>query len=228
MKFKLKDFHRDIPDELLIDDIKRVAHELKQNFLTTRQYNEYGKFSSSSIIMRFDTWIRAIEKAGLEAKKQQLKGATKEELFENIEEVWIKLGKQPTWRDMQSSISSYGPSRYEKCFGSWRKALERFVAYVNKEGNVSSETGVKSLKFEPTKKHKTTRTVNWRLRFSVMRRDDFKCKICGASPAIKPGTILHVDHIKAWDKGGETIMENLQTLCDRCNIGKSNLSIDKV
>jgi 5-methylcytosine-specific restriction endonuclease McrA len=34
---------------------------------------------------------------------------------------------------------------------------------------------------------------------------------------------LDIDHILAWDSGGETVMENLQTLCNRCNGGKSNL-----
>lgn len=222
MKFELEDFHRDIPDEVLIDDIKRVATKLKQNFLTTRPYNKYGKFSANTIISRFDTWIRAIEKAGLKATRQQLKRAAEEELFENLEEVWVRLGRQPKWRDMQSPISRYGPSRYSP----WRKTLERFVAYVNKEGHISSEVGIKDLETESTTRHKTSRTVNWRLRFLVMRRDDFKCKLCGASPAIKRGTILHVDHIKAWTKGGETVMENLQTLCNQCNTGKSNLSMD--
>jgi 5-methylcytosine-specific restriction endonuclease McrA len=56
-----------------------------------------------------------------------------------------------------------------------------------------------------------------------MRRDNFKCKNCGRSPATDTGIILHVDHIKAWANGGETILENLQTLCSVCNIGKSDL-----
>ncbi|MCL4507775.1 MAG: HNH endonuclease [Chloroflexi bacterium] len=34
---------------------------------------------------------------------------------------------------------------------------------------------------------------------------------------------LHVDHILAWSKGGETVLENLQTLCSVCNLGKSNV-----
>jgi 5-methylcytosine-specific restriction endonuclease McrA len=33
---------------------------------------------------------------------------------------------------------------------------------------------------------------------------------------------LHVDHIYPWAKGGETVVENLQTLCMTCNIGKSD------
>jgi hypothetical protein len=227
MKFELEDFHRDIPDEELIDDMKRVAAELKQNFLTIRQYDKDSKFSSGTIKRRFGTWLIAIERAGLKETKQQLnKVVSEEDLFENLEEVWVKLGRQPTLQMIQTSISRYGPNPYKRCFGSWRKALEKFVAYANKEEHISSEAGIKSLKIEPTTKHKTARIPNWRLRFLVMRRDDFKCKLCGTSPAIKSGTILHIDHIKAWTNGGETVIENLQTLCDQCNIGKSDLSLE--
>jgi len=56
-----------------------------------------------------------------------------------------------------------------------------------------------------------------------MRRDNFKCKKCGRSPATDPKVILHVDHKKAWTNGGETVLENLETLCSKCNIGKSDL-----
>jgi 5-methylcytosine-specific restriction endonuclease McrA len=59
----------------------------------------------------------------------------------------------------------------------------------------------------------------------VMRRDDFKCCICGANPALRPGTVLVVDHVHPWIEGGETVMENLQTLCEPCNGGKSDLSM---
>ncbi|RKX24889.1 MAG: hypothetical protein DRP45_07160 [Candidatus Zixiibacteriota bacterium] len=34
---------------------------------------------------------------------------------------------------------------------------------------------------------------------------------------------MEVDHKIPWSKGGETIEENLQTLCSECNQGKSNL-----
>ena len=64
------------------------------------------------------------------------------------------------------------------------------------------------------------------MRFLVMQRDDFKCRICGTSPALKPGMILEVDHIVPWTVGGETVMENLQTLCEPCNGGKSNLPMN--
>jgi len=56
-----------------------------------------------------------------------------------------------------------------------------------------------------------------------MQRDKFTCQHCGASPAKNPSVELHLDHIVPWSKGGETTYENLQILCSKCNLGKSNL-----
>ena len=70
--------------------------------------------------------------------------------------------------------------------------------------------------------HKTKREVSLQLRYKVLKRDNFKCCFCGASPAKNPAVELHIDHIIPWSKGGETLEENLQTLCSECNLGKSN------
>lgn len=58
------------------------------------------------------------------------------------------------------------------------------------------------------------------MRYDVMRRDGFKCVLCGATAA--DGAKLHVDHIYPVSRGGRTVMSNLRTLCERCNMGKSN------
>jgi 5-methylcytosine-specific restriction endonuclease McrA len=36
---------------------------------------------------------------------------------------------------------------------------------------------------------------------------------------------LLVDHIEPWANGGETVLENLQSTCDRCNGGKNALPL---
>lgn len=71
-------------------------------------------------------------------------------------------------------------------------------------------------------KHRTKRDASVKLRFDVFKRDNFKCCACGASPAKDVNVELHIDHIFPWSKGGETEIDNLQTLCSRCNIGKSD------
>jgi len=60
------------------------------------------------------------------------------------------------------------------------------------------------------------------MRWQVMERDDFHCVACGVSA--KDGAILHVDHVIPRSKGGKDVMDNYQTLCHQCNIGKSNKS----
>lgn len=81
--------------------------------------------------------------------------------------------------------------------------------------------GATNRKAEGASKAKS-RTISDKLRYTVLKRDNFKCCACGASPAKDPSVELHIDHIIPWSKGGETVLENLQTLCSRCNIGKSN------
>ena len=66
-----------------------------------------------------------------------------------------------------------------------------------------------------------------RLRFQVLVRDHFTCRFCGASPQKDPAVTLHIDHILPWSKGGETTLENLQTLCSKCNIGKSDFIMEQ-
>ncbi|MBQ1207602.1 MAG: HNH endonuclease [Lachnospiraceae bacterium] len=75
-------------------------------------------------------------------------------------------------------------------------------------------------------KVQSRRTISDKLRYQVLKRDNFKCCACGASPAKDPNIELHIDHILPWSKGGETKPDNLQTLCSRCNLGKSNDSTE--
>ena len=58
------------------------------------------------------------------------------------------------------------------------------------------------------------------LRYDILKRDNYRCQICGSTA--QDGVKLHVDHIVPVSKGGQTIPSNLQTLCDRCNLGKSD------
>ena len=56
------------------------------------------------------------------------------------------------------------------------------------------------------------------MRYDIMKRDNFRCVLCGRSSA--DGAVLHVDHIVPVAKGGKSVPENLRTLCQECNSGK--------
>lgn len=58
------------------------------------------------------------------------------------------------------------------------------------------------------------------MRYDVLRRDGFRCVKCGRGR--EDGVKLHVDHIKPVSRGGKSVLNNLQTLCEDCNCGKGN------
>ncbi len=221
MKFELNEYHRNIPQDKLIADLQRVASENGLSTISQTLYAKLGKYTHKVFYSNFGSWNNALKAAGLEISSRR-KNITSEELFENIENVWIELGRQPTYSEMNTSISKFSTKPYENRFGSWRKALAAFIDYVN---DVSKDvSSVTPAIINTTSPIKTSRNINHRLRFLVLKRDNFKCCACGASPAKDPSVDLHIDHIIPWSKGGETTIDNLQTLCSKCNLGKSDLT----
>lgn len=64
------------------------------------------------------------------------------------------------------------------------------------------------------------RSINARLRFKILKRDNFTCQYCGQKA---PDVVLNIDHIEPFSKGGKTNEKNLITSCFLCNIGKTNI-----
>lgn len=61
-----------------------------------------------------------------------------------------------------------------------------------------------------------------KLREFIKSRDNFTCCNCGNSTHKEPNLLLEIDHIIPVAKGGQTVKENLQTLCWKCNRAKSD------
>lgn len=215
-------------NEDAIKDIKRVCQILKKDNLTVKEYNIYGTYNASTLMNNLKlSWNQILRLC--EIKITQNRNFTNEDLFSEIERIWITLGRQPTTTDINKGISKYALNTYARRFGGWRESLRAFIKYINEEKpkEIINKTKV-NVEGNKNKNdifcHRTSRDVNLRLRFKVLQRDNFKCCICGASPAKDPSVVLHIDHKKPWSKGGETVLDNLQTLCEKCNLGKSNIS----
>lgn len=58
------------------------------------------------------------------------------------------------------------------------------------------------------------------IRWQVFQRDGWKCVACGRTS--HDNAILHVDHILPRSLGGHDGIDNYQTLCNLCNLGKGN------
>lgn len=293
MRFEINDYHRNVTDEELIEDIKRVSNLLNKTSITTTEYDKYGRFNHTTYYRRFGDWRKVLESAELSTASKNFcisnddyiadlqrvaaalnrntvivseyqrlgkysshrlssrfgswdsalkaaalestgfnRKATEADLFQDIENTWIHLGRQPKTTDIKNGVSKYGMTTYIRHFGSWRSALDAFVEYINSEdvptssasdGEIDESVSEQINNADLLPVHRTKRDINLRMRFTVLRRDNFKCCACGASPAKDPSVELHVDHIIPWSKGGETVIDNLQTLCSKCNLGKSDL-----
>lgn len=239
--------HEYCEDEtLFFEDMQLVANKLNKEYITARDYKQFGKFDLSATFRKYGSWNIMLQKAGLKPTPYRLgkgKEITDEELFQDIERVWIKLGRQPTINDVKNGEFNFAQNTFTRRFGGWRGALEAFVKYINSEDVsedlnedvpdstsneiITPESNSQSAKSQHSTTHKTRRDINLRLRFKVMARDNFKCCKCGRSPATDPTVVLHVDHKYPWVKGGETTMENLETTCKECNLGKGDLVFEE-
>lgn len=233
---------------LFFNDMRVIASKLGNDFITSGDYKKHGKYNPKIVLRKYGSWNTLLQMAGLKPTPFRLgkgKKISDEELFQDIERVWMKLGRQPTINDVKNGEFNFAQNTFTRRFCGWRGALEAFVKYINSDpedgDEVSNEDASGSMsddeliiadpscqkpKSSNYTTHKTRRDINLRLRFKVMARDNFKCCMCGKSPATDPSVVLHIDHIKPWAKGGETTIDNLQTLCSECNLGKSDLIIE--
>ena len=210
MEFKLRINAKYFSNEKLLDDLRKVAKKLDKGNVTFREYIKHGTFSTKVFRNRFGTWNKALQKAGLGIVREYK--LSDEVLSENLEKVWRKLNRQPFYGEMKNPISEYTPKPYVSRWGGWMKACEAFIKYKKKDPEFE-----KLLRPQSTVR---TRALNEKTRLLVLKRDNYKCQKCGRSPATHREIYLHVDHKKPFSKGGSNNIENLQTLCSKCNLGK--------
>ena len=105
MDFKLRINARYFSNDDLLDDLRKAAKTLSKNTIGQREYLKLGKFSCKPYINRFGSWNNAIKKAGLDKVKETK--VSDEMLFENIERIWLGLGRQPFYGEIQKPLSHY-------------------------------------------------------------------------------------------------------------------------
>lgn len=228
---KMKQQSKVLSDEQIMNELRRIASILSQNYVTQKDVNTYSEIiSGSTVYYRFGSWSKGVKKAGLEDSPGYNRKYSQDEYFENLLNVWTFHGRQPKYIEMDEIPSKISSSAYEGRFGNWRKALDAFVNKMNQEDKNDS-TPIETIQPEQLfdkdlRKNIVTkdirRNISMSLRYKVLNRDNFKCIRCGRSPATTPGVELEIDHKIPYSKGGKTELKNLETKCKECNIGKGN------
>ena len=106
-----------------------------------------------------------------------------------------------------------------------KKARSDFVYnYLNdllelmEKGEITREFVRTTPKKKPKKNKR--KAISKSIRHEVFKRDNYRCVECNASK--DDGIVLHLDHIIPVAQGGSDELDNLQTLCQDCNLAKSN------
>lgn len=213
-----------ISREEILHAILSTAQKMHKGELTLRDFEANSGMTGGPVRRVFGSWNAALKAAGL---NQSVLGHryTDEECFENLLDLWTHYGRAPQHDEMNRPPSSVGAKAYVRRWGTWRKALAAFVQRVNSEPTLP-ETRPLAPDIQLTRKEtacmpeRGPRNIPLGLRYYILKRDNFRCVTCGASPAISLGVVLHIDHIHPWARGGPTVADNLRTLCEACNLGK--------
>lgn len=221
--------NRFLSDDEILDELKRIACLLQTDTLTRNDIRTHSELIADTIVVsRFGSLKKGFELAGLKTSRNYRERIDDVRYLENILSVWTFHGRQPTANEMNVIPSTISKNAYLNRFGSWRQALQSFIEFANSDSQEKSEEkkdaaiSVKDSSTRTQTRPEEKRGIALGLRYKILSAANFRCIRCGNSPALDHSCKLHVDHILPFSKGGKTVYENLQALCDKCNLGKSN------
>ena len=115
-----------------------------------------------------------------------------------------------------SNINSDLLSKVEK----YKDDNETVIEFI--ENAILKSLPKEALSQEELKKINRRRKISDTTRYAVLERAGFKCQCCGSKPLKINDVVLHIDHIIPHSLGGSDSIDNLQVLCDKCNLSKQN------
>jgi len=223
--------------------LEKAAEHFNYIEFSWRDFNKVSTIITSAFKTHFGSWKKALRALKKHLQQKGLDFSPRphaphriysgKDLFNEMGRIWQKVGQRPSRNEWDISDPKISIGVYKKRFGSWINACQKFIEY-KMGGEISSDNFVRfsgdEIPFHEKQgtveySKENSRNVSLSLRLKVLNRDSFKCVFCGKSPATDFGTKLPIDHIVPFSKGGKSTLENLQTLCEDCNLGKSNSQI---
>lgn len=221
-----------IPKSQVIEELRRVAEIYNYKRFTRHEFDKVSKScKGSKVLSVFGSWSQALEAIGKKLEKRHVDRSVISDraLFEEMERVWKLIGHRPSKNEWDIQKPRYSYTTYKIRFKGWTNACLRFIEYKSGQNiaDVATDSIVETVSVEPKENvqkivSENIRTIPLKVRLAVLERDGFRCVFCGRSPAMDKGVVLHIDHRVPFSKNGTTSLDNLQTLCYECNLGKGN------
>ncbi len=204
------DFMESYDLECISAEMRRIARQIGKQTLSWVDISTYGRIDPTTVKRKFGTMEEAHTAAGLVPPGRKMTDA---EILQALVALWEITAKASGRSPIARELKEYGsPASIDTVlcrFGSWKKALVAAAAAA-----AAPETVTHELRQMPAARRQP---VSDTTRFMIFRRDGYTCQICR-----RPGGVIEVDHVIPRARGGSNSEDNLQTLCHRCNQGKSD------
>lgn len=208
VEYPPESFKQDTPDWCYPERYQRTANDTAL-LADAKKRNQLSK-----IVKQFGTW--ALTTYGMESLTWHYH-ISRDQLLESKDDYpWPKHMGAKTWVNLADFRACYDAAL--EYFSSKRPTFR-----TTKEQPVVP-SAAKALIARPIKVAKPARVRPVRMaftrteRFLIMKRDAYRCCICGRDAS--DGAKLEVDHKHAKSKGGAADLNNGWTLCYDCNRGK--------
>jgi 5-methylcytosine-specific restriction endonuclease McrA len=120
--------------------------------------------------------------------------------MDNLELIWRELGRPPGQPSMAEHGFRISSNPYRARWGSLRKACVALARF--KKGEITEQQLLGDV---PSRQARAA--LSLKLRWDVLKRDDYRCIKCGARP---PDVELEVDHIIPVSRAGTNDLANLR------------------
>ena len=184
-----------LEEELLnqLGAYENLASQLKENQVKWKDYLDYYTQLMNEVVRTPNRWyLKRLERSLLKQKR----------LLQPVVDVEFLV--------LMTYTSPKGRNHYEK---KNRLGTKEFLLQLQR-----SKEYLERVSTQEYLRAKERSKMTTSMRFKILKRDQYRCQICGASQ--QDGAKMHIDHIVPVAKGGQTIESNLHVLCDRCNLGK--------
>lgn len=130
---------------------------------------------------------------------------------------WVKL-TFTKWRNEMKSVDwgtlydEFHTTKFDTI------ALETEISKLMKDSDIGNKKGIYPYVLDRKEKHLNIRAFDENTRREIYEKQEGICPHCHKHFDIE---FMEADHITPWSKGGRTIAENCQMLCQECNRRKS-------
>lgn len=180
-----------------IINLEKFGNEIEGTKINIRLWDKY-KFEFKEILLSESIFQK---KSYIRSERRKI---IRKKLKPPQMEITLKYSAEYTSRKGRNSYNWVWEYSYQDVLTTYEDALNEIEFRKSKEH------------FKKIQRNK----INDNIRFEVFKRDNYRCNICGVSPNEDGEITLHLDHIIPIAKGGDSDLNNLQTLCSRCNMGK--------